>query len=60
VRLPVNVLNSNPGRIDVTDDGEFVDMRGNDKLLSAHGPSRGDDEEAWTNEWISLSPVTLK
>jgi hypothetical protein len=60
VRLPVKVLISDPGKIEVTDDGDVVDKGRDDKLLSAHGPSRGDDEEAWTSEWISLSPVTLK
>jgi hypothetical protein len=60
VRLPVKVLISDPGKIEVTDDGDVVDKGRDDKLLRAHGPSRGDGEEAWTNKWISLSPVTLK
>ncbi len=56
VSLPVKVLISDPGTIEVTDDGDVVDKREDDELLSAHGPSR----DAWTNAWISLSPVTLK
>jgi hypothetical protein len=61
VRLPVKVLITDPGKIEWDDDGDVVDKGRDDKLLRAHGPdSRGDGEEAWTNEWISLSPVTIK
>jgi hypothetical protein len=61
VRLPVKVLISDPGKIEWNDDGDVVDKGRDDQLLRAHGPnSRGKDEEAWTNEWISLAPVTIK
>jgi hypothetical protein len=56
VRLPVKLLISDPGNVRKTDDGDVVDKGGDDKLLEVHGA----DEEAWTNEWISVSSVTLK
>ena len=56
VRLPVKVLISDPGKVRLTEDGDVVDKGRDDELLEVHGP----DEEAWTNQWISVSPVTIK